>query len=311
MPRSVLRHGDCLFGTCGRLAASTQPIRVFVLYTCPSLMRKAGSCRSGPQSVSGCWQRTPLGVLDTGLAATPLCANAQSASTNSRESVKDRGVRSAEMRVRTSNFFSSACSIIRRIKIARMGDHASPVPRAEGHQHGLRIQAASRQTDQIMKPHPRIRKTIMWGGAAVTVLLIAIWVATNWWLFSFGLPSGGRLEVTPGQLCVGFFDRRGMPDRPIEFRLERNPGFAHSWSFEELKTAEGWYVWIPIWAPTGFFLLMTCISWGFNILARRRERIARLNLCPACGYSRAGISRDTKCPECGVMTSSDRLAESK
>src|SRR4051812_37657088 len=32
-----------------------------------------------------------------------------------------------------------------------------------------------------MKPHPRIRKTIKWGGAVLTVLLVALWIGSGWW----------------------------------------------------------------------------------------------------------------------------------
>src|SRR5581483_8527771 len=31
-----------------------------------------------------------------------------------------------------------------------------------------------------MKPRPRIRKTIKWGGAAVTVLLVVVWIGSAW-----------------------------------------------------------------------------------------------------------------------------------
>jgi hypothetical protein len=30
-----------------------------------------------------------------------------------------------------------------------------------------------------MTPHPRIRKTIKWGGAAVTVLLVVVWISLS------------------------------------------------------------------------------------------------------------------------------------
>ena len=32
-----------------------------------------------------------------------------------------------------------------------------------------------------MKPHPKIRKTIKWGGAVVTVLLVVVWIGSGWW----------------------------------------------------------------------------------------------------------------------------------
>ena len=31
-----------------------------------------------------------------------------------------------------------------------------------------------------MKPHPKLRKTIKWGGAVVTVLLVVVWVGSGW-----------------------------------------------------------------------------------------------------------------------------------
>jgi len=31
-----------------------------------------------------------------------------------------------------------------------------------------------------MKPHPRVRRTIKWGGAVITALLIALWIASRW-----------------------------------------------------------------------------------------------------------------------------------
>ena len=30
-----------------------------------------------------------------------------------------------------------------------------------------------------MKPHPKLRKTITWGGAAVTVLLVVVWIGSS------------------------------------------------------------------------------------------------------------------------------------
>jgi len=37
-------------------------------------------------------------------------------------------------------------------------------------------------------------------------------------------------------------------------------------------------------------------------LATRGERAARLNLCPKCGYDRAGIAAESVCPECGAAS---------
>lgn len=88
-----------------------------------------------------------------------------------------------------------------------------------------------------MKPHPRIRKTIKWGGAAVTVLLVVVWIwdgqlyvnwmsyreksvnpiwqplavallatATAWWLDTLA-----RRRGRPGLCPTCQYDRTGLP----------------------------------------------------------------------------------------------------
>ncbi|HVU64865.1 MAG TPA: hypothetical protein VHC70_12870, partial [Phycisphaerales bacterium] len=47
-------------------------------------------------------------------------------------------------------------------------------------------------------------------------------------------------------------------------------------------------------------LLATTTAWRLDTLARRRARRG-VNLCPKCGYDRAGIAGDAKCPECGAL----------
>jgi hypothetical protein len=52
-----------------------------------------------------------------------------------------------------------------------------------------------------MKPHPRIRKTIKWGGAAVTVLLVVLWIAGGWWKAEFRLSAEITVHNYDG--CLG------------------------------------------------------------------------------------------------------------
>ena len=40
--------------------------------------------------------------------------------------------------------------------------------------------------DEIVKPHPRIRKMVKWGGAVASVLLMGAWVGSVWWKVSKG-----------------------------------------------------------------------------------------------------------------------------
>src|ERR1043166_849379 len=51
-----------------------------------------------------------------------------------------------------------------------------------------------------MKPHPHIRKTIKWSGAAVTVLLMVLWVGSGEWWFVWSRPGGTGFTVTYGKV---------------------------------------------------------------------------------------------------------------
>jgi hypothetical protein len=144
-----------------------------------------------------------------------------------------------------------------------------------------------------MKPHPRIRKTIKWGGAAVTVLLVVVWIGSGWFACCC-LPTqrswvsvyGG--QVTFGQALDGPITTRPIPIQRFESSIL---SFFESHSYPNRR-------WIssPIWLLALMTGCATTLAWYLDALARRRDR---LNLCPKCHYDRAGIATDAKCPECG------------
>ena len=154
-----------------------------------------------------------------------------------------------------------------------------------------------------MKPHPKLRKTIKWGGAAVMVLLVAAWVVSLWWTVSCSARSGlysgslyaGALVVTCSQV--------NEPTPPSSVWLvepREEPGPLVWWFGRAHGGANGeWYeiIFVPLWVLIACVLLPTAFAWRFDFLARRR---ARLNLCPRCNYDRAGIAKNAKCPECGM-----------
>ena len=100
-----------------------------------------------------------------------------------------------------------------------------------------------------MKPHPPphiIRKTIKWGGAAVTVLLVVVWIGSVCFEGSNSLRALGRdWSIAHGQL--------------------------HTMS------AGGRINVIPIWFLMIVVALPTAVAWHPDFRARRR---AKLNLCP-------------------------------
>jgi hypothetical protein len=180
-----------------------------------------------------------------------------------------------------------------------------------------------------MKPHPRIRRTIKWGGSVVTALLVVVWIASGWGCYA--LPLGGTRMLVLGHGAVTVFAPNG--GRPHNFtwpsqseaveRLGRalelaggGPGpdpFDAGWTssrfflrfaFESRggRCSYGGATWIgtaetiPVWCVIAVGTLAASSAWRLDTLARR---LARLNLCPKCGYDRAGLAAGAACPECG------------
>jgi len=66
--------------------------------------------------------------------------------------------------------------------------------------------------------------------------------------------------------------------------------------FSWIVDSHGWNVDVPMWIPLGVLLGATSGAWWLDAAARRR---ARVGLCAACGYERAGLAPGAVCPECG------------
>jgi hypothetical protein len=148
-----------------------------------------------------------------------------------------------------------------------------------------------------MRPHPRIRKTIKWVGAAVTVLLVVVWVGSRrhsfGWVFPHGyLVSAGWGEFAATHLSDGF---------PVPAYGAWYPDMCASdwsWWYGEHRATLVWNVHLPAWVPVTGLLVVTATAWRLDALARRRPRF---DLCPKCGYHRAGLAAGAKCPECGYL----------
>jgi hypothetical protein len=144
-----------------------------------------------------------------------------------------------------------------------------------------------------MKPHPRIRKTIKWGGAAVTLLLVVVWIRSESTadLFIIGERS---FRISRGSvMCLYFkgsshvFRHKATPADPQEVRLL-------GWHYDSGAEGSIWFG--PLWLPLAVALFVTgaaCLPDALNRLRRRA------GVCPKCSYDRAGIAGDAKCPECG------------
>ena len=146
-----------------------------------------------------------------------------------------------------------------------------------------------------MKPHPRIRKTVKWGGAVVSVVLLVVWVGSGWCgvcltsdrrFFANIVQGQARLHHTNGT----YFDPPRVGWWSVDhFSLQL--GFHCS----DLR-AWAWQAFIPLWPFVVVSCAITALGWRLDTLARRR---ARVGLCPKCNYNRAGLAPGAVCPECG------------
>jgi hypothetical protein len=167
-----------------------------------------------------------------------------------------------------------------------------------------------------MKPHPRIRKTIKWSGAAVTLLLVVVWIGSGWRTVRMVVAKGVAVSVADGRVV---FER--FPELPASvlnqsrwFELN-SAGFdylkpvTHAEPFSNWSYHIGWGMgrhergpwwslfYFPLWIPA---VLLASVILVINVRGRFARRRARLNLCPKCNYDRAGIAKDAVCPECGA-----------
>jgi hypothetical protein len=148
-----------------------------------------------------------------------------------------------------------------------------------------------------MQPHPRIRKTIKWGGAAVTLLLVVVWIWSGWWWARVWTSPFSCLTAHCGRLLYGYPDIDDFSGPPTLGRYH-DGGFHLAWS---------WYrgdvdfamptIGVPLWPFACVALLTTVTAWRLDTLARRRAHTH----CPKCNYDRAGIAKDAACPECGAL----------
>ena len=157
-----------------------------------------------------------------------------------------------------------------------------------------------------MKPaagHPRICKTIKWGGLAMTALLGVLWIGSFWLALGWFSRRSGSLSVYRGGLTVFYHAPSEQDRRFVGWRLDwiddDFPAWT-TWWFHALVLRD-WRTWsrfsAPLWCPLAISLGITSVAWRLDFLARRR---ARLNLCPKCGYDRTGLpdgGTATACPE--------------
>lgn len=189
-----------------------------------------------------------------------------------------------------------------------------------------------------MKPHPRIRKAVKWGGAAVTVLLVVVWIGSGWWevrcdsrkyraslsggtvyasnwefpgvvgvptavtpVAAFnGINAGREIWVTPHSAYMVTPALGAVhPDR-FEWTLERRAyGSRFRWGFDGALDRATRAGFATIPLWAPTLLALLTTATAWRCDAVARRR-ARVGLCPTCHYDRAGLAAGADCPECGA-----------
>lgn len=147
-----------------------------------------------------------------------------------------------------------------------------------------------------MKPHPRIRKAVKWGGGAVTVLLVAGWIASGRGFVAISDAQDRAIAAISGCLYI----QTGLEyrfDMPLDWGLYDGRFFFLLWPFGETRSRGVFILYVPFWIPALLTGAVAAMAWRLDALARRR---ARHGLCPKCHYDRAGLAAGAVCPECGA-----------
>jgi hypothetical protein len=147
-----------------------------------------------------------------------------------------------------------------------------------------------------MRPHPRIRKTVKWGGTAVTVLLVVVWVGSGWVCAEWIRANGNDVYLEAGKLGMRVIGDPKWANAPV--------GVQFGFTCFEVVWGVHWsaspgvpsYLYIPLWLPSCLISVPTILMWRLDTLARRR---AKLNRCAKCDYDRTGLAIGAVCPECG------------
>ena len=151
-----------------------------------------------------------------------------------------------------------------------------------------------------MKPHPRIRKTVKWGGAALGAALLGAWIVAQWHGYMVFDRGGTGWGIQGGAVCrvdVSRSDVRGMGT--VRYRNEPTLAsvFQGAFRFHANSPMGARADCLPMWIPA--FCAFGCA--GLAQLCERRAARRTFGLCPKCNYDRTGLAAGAVCPECGGL----------
>jgi len=159
------------------------------------------------------------------------------------------------------------------------------------------------------RPTRRADAMARWGLSAIAAVLIAIWLAGQWYtaiLRTPALASGWFAAVGIGQgaFVVGWTTKPELARHAGAAQLAPS-GAADHWLPRFAHSPAGVQIIAPVWILLVATGAPAALLWAREV---RRRRWARAGRCHACGYPMPPGSAHAACPECGRIARADRRA---
>ncbi len=159
-----------------------------------------------------------------------------------------------------------------------------------------------------MRSPIRLRASVKWCGSVLSLLLLTVWIGSNWWGVSridvHATRGATAWYIGAGQVR---FTRLGVTwIRQVPLNLTRTTApFDVGWDLADLFSPPVTEVHVPLWWPLVAAVGATAQAWRPDIRTWRR---ARRGECLVCGYDLAGAAGGAACPECGGSSVVDNRA---
>ena len=147
-----------------------------------------------------------------------------------------------------------------------------------------------------VKPHPRIRKFLKWGGVVGSIVLCTVWIGSAFVECGYEDPYRHLLYLYEGEFSYYHISLTDKSSGGV-LKWNSHPYSGLRWLPKHGPTNLGWFVVLPLWPFVLVSTATTAAAWRMDTLAQRRKRFGG---CPACGYDRAGLAADAPCPECNT-----------
>src|SRR5262245_18640253 len=154
-----------------------------------------------------------------------------------------------------------------------------------------------------MTPHPRIRKSVKWGGLVAGVAATVVWICSAWAYVGWWSATGTHVIVAKGALSLSWYQVGPSGDPAAGWQAESQHTPSLVWRGFWLRSPASWRLVVPLWPLLVATFLTAATAWRWDVLARRRALAGK---CPTCGYDCRGLPARAACPECGSSTAADR-----